>query len=95
MTQPERIAWATHHSPSPVAMKILPIALNSDNYGYVLIAQSTQRAALIDISNQPEVIQQFISTLDIKVVMILTTHKHWDHAGGNLIMKSSFPGLVD
>jgi hydroxyacylglutathione hydrolase len=73
-------------------MRIIPLALNSDNYGYVLIAESTQRAALIDISNQPEVIQQFISTLDVKVVMILTTHKHWDHAGGNLIMKSSFPG---
>jgi hydroxyacylglutathione hydrolase len=74
-------------------MRIIPIALNSDNYGYVLISQHRQTAAIIDISNQPEIVQQTIQDLQIQVKMILTTHKHWDHAGGNLVMKSFFPGM--
>jgi hydroxyacylglutathione hydrolase len=74
-------------------MRIIPIALNSDNYGYVLISQHHQNAVVIDISNQPEIFQETIQNLQIKVKMILSTHKHWDHAGGNLIMKSFYPGL--
>lgn len=74
-------------------MRVIPVELNSDNYGYVLISQKNQFAAIIDVSNQPEIIKQTIENLEVNVKMILTTHKHWDHAGGNLIMKSFFPGI--
>ena len=74
-------------------MRVIPIALNSDNYGYVLIAQQHQTAVVIDISNQPEIVKQIVLDLEINLKMILSTHKHWDHAGGNIVMKSFFPGM--
>jgi len=31
---------------------------------------------------------------DSKCHFVLTTHKHWDHAGGNHELKTSFPNAL-
>lgn len=59
-----------------------------DNYGYILEDRKTGELAIIDGAD-PEAIfntleHHELSTQDIKAV--LTTHKHWDHAGGNAII---------
>ena len=77
-------------------MKIIPIPLNSDNYGYLVINNrgNNNNALLIDISNQPEIVSQRIQEMNLNLKLILTTHKHWDHAGGNNTMKLLYPGLL-
>jgi hydroxyacylglutathione hydrolase len=41
----------------------------------------------VDVSNQPELILEAINKTGVNITHILSTHKHWDHAGGNDKMK--------
>ena len=75
-------------------MKIDIIPLNEDNFGYLIIHEATGSAAIVDVSNQPEQVAAIVAECGVSLKMILTTHKHWDHANGNNMMKSLFPGLL-
>jgi hydroxyacylglutathione hydrolase len=74
-------------------MRVVIIPLNDDNYGYLLIDEATNEAAIIDVSGQPEEVLKVIEREGVRVTNILTTHKHWDHAGGNLKMKAVLPDV--
>ena len=74
-------------------MRVVIIPLNDDNYGYLLIDESTNEAAIIDVSGQPDEVLRIVEKEGVLLTKILTTHKHWDHAGGNLKMKLKFPGI--
>lgn len=74
-------------------MRVVIIPLNDDNYGYLLIDESTNEAAIIDVSGQPDEVLRIVEKEGVHLTKILTTHKHWDHAGGNLKMKSRFPDI--
>ena len=74
-------------------MRVVSIPLNDDNYGYLLIDESTNEAAIVDVSGQPEEVMKCIQKEGVRVTKILTTHKHWDHAGGNLKMQALIPGV--
>lgn len=74
-------------------MRVLTIPLNDDNFGYILSNEETGNAAVIDVSNQPGQIAAALYENGLNLKMILTTHKHWDHANGNDEMKTIFPGL--
>lgn len=69
------------------------VPLNSDNYGYLLIDEHSNNCALIDISGQPEIMLRVVGENNVLPLMILTTHKHWDHAGGNLKMLDAIPTI--
>ncbi|GMH64410.1 hypothetical protein TrRE_jg10251 [Triparma retinervis] len=68
-------------SAPPISTEIIPIL--EDNYAY-LVTYTPGYAFLVDPADPPLVLE-FLQSLPTPPVIthILTTHKHWDHAGGN------------
>jgi hydroxyacylglutathione hydrolase len=63
-------------------MKILQIPLLRDNYGYLLICESTNQSAIIDPSEAEPVLRR-VEQEGPDLRAILNTHHHRDHTGGN------------
>ena len=74
-------------------MKVLPIPLNEDNFGYIIIDETTKEGIIVDVSSQPQILINELKRLNVKLVKVLTTHKHWDHAGGNDDIRAAFPSV--
>jgi len=70
-------------------MKIRIVSMLSDNYAYLIIDQKTKKAACVD-PVEPKKIIAAAKEEGVKLTVSLTTHSHWDHAGGN----SELAGLV-
>lgn len=62
--------------------RVVQVPVLDDNYAYLLIDTDNNVAAAIDPAN-PEKILSAAERENVKVISILTTHHHWDHAGGN------------
>eukprot|EP00062_Callorhinchus_milii_P023849 gi/632983134/ref/XP_007908496.1/ PREDICTED: probable hydrolase PNKD [Callorhinchus milii] len=88
-------------------VKILPVPILSDNYSYLVIDTASRLAVAIDPSD-PLSIQTCLEQEGVSLEAILTTHKHWDHSGGNKALKKIYkccrvygsstdnvPGLTD
>eukprot|EP00051_Salpingoeca_urceolata_P006900 m.91429 g.91429 ORF g.91429 m.91429 type:complete len:264 (-) comp15038_c0_seq1:27-818(-) len=76
-----------------VEVKIVPcLTGTSDNYSYLIIDKDTRQAAAVD-PVEPDKVLQAAQDADVKVIAVLTTHDHWDHAGGNEEMAKRIPGL--
>ena len=73
-------------------MKILQIPLLRDNYGYLLVCEKTQQAAIIDPSEAEPVLGR-IETEQVTLRAILNTHHHADHTGGNLALLAVEAGI--
>ena len=67
-------------------LEIFQLAVLEDNYIYILHDPSTQTVAVVDPSIAPPV-QQFLHKKNWKLDYILNTHHHWDHTGGNKVLK--------
>ncbi len=67
-------------------MRIVQIPLLRDNYGYLVVCESTNEAAVVDPSEAEPVLRQ-VEKEKVKLKAILNTHHHRDHTGGN-------PGLM-
>ncbi|KAK6166457.1 hypothetical protein SNE40_023144 [Patella caerulea] len=63
-------------------MKIRIIPALDDNYMYLLIDEQTKQCAAVD-PVEPKKIQTAVQEENVKLTSVLTTHHHWDHAGGN------------
>jgi hydroxyacylglutathione hydrolase len=63
-------------------MKIHQIPLLRDNYGYLLVCQETNLAAVIDPSEAEPVLRR-VEQEKVELKAILNTHHHRDHTGGN------------
>jgi len=50
---------------------------------YSLICSNTRQAAVIDPGASARLIKRKLDALDAKVNVIINTHGHWDHIGGN------------
>lgn len=74
-------------------MRIEIIPLNSDNYGYLVINEKTNNCMVVDVSNQPEIILSTVKQHNVNLTTVLTTHHHWDHAGGNNTIKDAVPNV--
>ncbi|XP_023180146.2 hydroxyacylglutathione hydrolase, mitochondrial isoform X2 [Drosophila hydei] len=61
-------------------VKILPAL--QDNYMYLIVDSKTQEAAVVDPVD-PELVIKTVKEANVKLNKVLTTHHHWDHAGGN------------
>ena len=78
-----------------------PVPLMSDNYAYLLIDHATGHVAAVDPADADAVCHAFESEkvrfqaagIDLQMKMVLCTHKHHDHAGGNVEMRQHFPKL--
>ncbi|XP_044734006.1 hydroxyacylglutathione hydrolase, mitochondrial isoform X2 [Chrysoperla carnea] len=73
-------------------MKIKLLPALSDNYMYLIIDEDTREAAIVD-PVAPETVLKAVQEENVKLKKILTTHHHWDHAGGNEDMVKKVPDL--
>jgi len=74
-------------------MKIRILPALSDNYMYLLMDQVTKEAAIIDPVDPDSVIKA-VEEEGVNLTTLLTTHHHWDHAGGNADLIKRVPGLA-
>ena len=63
-------------------MRIVPIPCLQDNYAYLVICESTKRAAVVDPSEAAPVLAA-AAREGVDLVAIWCTHHHYDHTGGN------------
>ncbi|KAG8651568.1 hypothetical protein MANES_07G141600v8 [Manihot esculenta] len=73
-------------------MKIFHVPCLEDNFAYLIIDENTQEAAVVD-PVEPDKIFEAANQHQVHLKFVLTTHHHWDHAGGNEKMKQLVPGL--
>ncbi|KAJ4720263.1 Hydroxyacylglutathione hydrolase [Melia azedarach] len=73
-------------------MKIFHIPCLEDNYSYLIIDEETNEAAVVD-PVEPNKIVEFSRQQGAKLTAVLTTHHHWDHAGGNDQLKKKVVGI--
>ncbi|KAM9210530.1 hydroxyacylglutathione hydrolase, mitochondrial isoform 3-T7 [Dugong dugon] len=74
------------------AMKVELLPALTDNYMYLLIDKDTKEAAIVD-PVQPQKVMETVKKHGVKLTTVLTTHHHWDHAGGNEKLVKLEPGL--
>lgn len=63
-------------------MRVRLIPALEDNYMYLLIDEQTQECAVVD-PVEPEKVMRAVKEEGVNLKSVLTTHHHWDHAGGN------------
>lgn len=63
-------------------MRVLPVPCLSDNYAYLVAADGSNEAVVVDPSEAGPVIAA-LEREGLTLVAILNTHHHWDHVGGN------------
>eukprot|EP00246_Nothoceros_aenigmaticus_P012599 TRINITY_DN398_c0_g1_i3.p1 TRINITY_DN398_c0_g1~~TRINITY_DN398_c0_g1_i3.p1 ORF type:complete len:218 (+),score=27.09 TRINITY_DN398_c0_g1_i3:85-654(+) len=73
-------------------MKVVPVPCLEDNYAYLIIDSLSGQAAVVD-PVAPEKVVDGAKLHGAKIEAVLTTHHHWDHAGGNTEIKKLIPGL--
>ncbi|KAG6462206.1 hydroxyacylglutathione hydrolase, mitochondrial isoform X2 [Manduca sexta] len=71
-------------------VKILPAL--QDNYMYLIVDKATNEAAIVD-PVEPKTVLEAVQKQGVKLTTVLTTHHHWDHAGGNEDLVKQHPGL--
>ncbi|KAK7198341.1 Metallo-beta-lactamase superfamily [Novymonas esmeraldas] len=70
---------------------VVPVPIFTDNYAYIIVSMQTHKVAVVDPAD-PEMVMRIMSSLraqlrvPLQVTEVLTTHKHWDHAGGNQLL---------
>lgn len=74
---------------SDMQIKILPAL--QDNYMYLIVDAATKEAAIVDPVD-PDCVLKAIQDENVSLTKILTTHHHWDHAGGNEKLVKKFVG---
>ena len=64
------------------ALRVVTVPILEDNYAYLLIDSASKCAAAVDPADAKTVVAA-ASREGVKLTHVLTTHGHWDHAGGN------------
>ena len=62
-------------------MRVIPVPCLRDNYAYLVVNESTGRAAVVDPS-EVEPVLLACQRENIELDEIWLTHHHWDHVGG-------------
>lgn len=73
-------------------MEIWPVPCLQDNYAYLLIDESSRDAAVVD-PVEPDRVIKAAQACGANIKFVITTHHHWDHAGGNNKIKELIPGI--
>jgi len=74
-------------------MKVHLLPALSDNYMYLLVDEVTKEAAVVD-PVEPDKVIEALAQHGVKLSTVLTTHHHYDHAGGNKDLVAKIPGLA-
>lgn len=77
----------SHVLPNGSFYDVLPIKALSDNYMYLIIDKATKKCAAIDCV-EPQKVLDIVKSKGLELTSVLTTHSHWDHDGGNPVMRS-------
>ncbi|KAI7697618.1 Hydroxyacylglutathione hydrolase [Sarcoptes scabiei] len=80
----------TDQSCSTMDVHIIPAL--SDNYMYLVVDRETKDAAVVD-PVEPDRILPLIKEKNLNLRKVLTTHHHWDHAGGNKALVKQMPDV--
>ncbi|KNC56163.1 hydroxyacylglutathione hydrolase [Thecamonas trahens ATCC 50062] len=70
--------------------EVYVVPVLEDNYAYVVRDAATGRGFVVDGAGATAVAETVAAT-NTQVVAILSTHHHWDHAGGNIELKELYP----
>ena len=73
-----------------IDVHVVPIL--SDNFSYLIHDKLNSSAALVDPA-EPKKLLQVANSLSASITSSLTTHHHWDHAGGNIELAQLVPGI--
>jgi len=74
-------------------MRVVPVPCRDDNYMYLIIDEPTKTTAIVDPYDPPK-IQAAADKEGVKIgEYLLTTHSHFDHAGGNEKCAQQYPGI--
>ncbi|XP_026468692.1 hydroxyacylglutathione hydrolase, mitochondrial-like isoform X1 [Ctenocephalides felis] len=73
-------------------MKIRILPALKDNYMYLIIDEQTKQAAVVD-PVEPDTVLAAVKEEGATLTKVLTTHHHWDHAGGNDNLVKHVPSL--
>ncbi|KAF7988698.1 hypothetical protein HCN44_001271 [Aphidius gifuensis] len=71
-------------------VEILPAL--GDNFMYLIVDNKTKEAAIVDPVD-PELVASAVNESGVNLTKVLTTHHHWDHAGGNKIISEMFKNI--
>ncbi|GBG32616.1 Hydroxyacylglutathione hydrolase, mitochondrial [Hondaea fermentalgiana] len=63
-------------------MEVIPVPVLEDNYSYLLVDGGSKTCGVVDPVTPSKVIEA-AKERGVKITHVLTTHSHWDHAGGN------------
>jgi hydroxyacylglutathione hydrolase len=73
-------------------MQVTVVPCLKDNYAYILCAEGSTRAVLVDASEAAPV-ERALESLGLTLGAILATHHHHDHVGGNAELCAPRAGL--
>jgi len=73
-------------------MKVEILPALTDNYMYLIVDTETNKAAIVDPVDPGSVVKA-VEAAGVELTTVLTTHHHWDHAGGNEKLAGMVPGL--
>ena len=74
-------------------MEVEIISCLKDNYSYLVIDKDNNSACIIDPSESEPIIE-IIEKKKVNLKFILNTHHHYDHVGGNEILKKKFGAKI-
>jgi hydroxyacylglutathione hydrolase len=66
-----------------MSVRVIPVPALEDNYMYLVVDTATNECGAVDPVD-PERIISVAKENGYTITCILTTHSHWDHAGGNI-----------
>lgn len=73
-------------------MRVVTVPCLSDNYAYLLAADGSSDAVVVDPSEAAPVVEA-LDREGLRLVAILNTHHHFDHVGGNEELSKRYGGL--
>mmetsp|Transcript_109255 Transcript_109255/g.305678 ORF Transcript_109255/g.305678 Transcript_109255/m.305678 type:complete len:271 (+) Transcript_109255:112-924(+) len=73
-------------------MRVVVVPVLADNYAYLLVDEASGSALAVDPAEAAKVCAAALEE-GVRIVGVLTTHHHWDHAGGNSEMLQKLPGI--
>ena len=74
-------------------MEVEIISCLKDNYSYLVIDKGNNSACIVDPSESEPIIE-IIEKKKVNLKFILNTHHHYDHIGGNEILKKKFGAKI-
>lgn len=74
------------------ALRVVTVPILEDNYAYIIVDETSKSAAAVDPADANAVVAA-AAREGVTLTHVLTTHCHWDHAGGNKDMVNMCPGI--